>query len=62
MKELLDGTKVSSKSYYYLLDWNDNDRWKFITSNFNTNRLHRLNINEYKILWKHATTDEFNKL
>ena len=35
MKELSDGTQVTSRSYYFLLDFNDRDGWKTLVDNFN---------------------------
>lgn len=62
MKELADESKVSSKSYYFLLDWNDMDNKKFIADNFQKQRLRELNITEYMILWLNATTQEYNNM
>lgn len=60
MKTLKDGKQVSSKSYYFLLDWNEKNNWEFIIKEFNKNRLCDLNIEEYKKLWLHATNCEYN--
>lgn len=62
MKILSDGTQVSPRGYYYLLDWNDSDNWKFMHENFDNSRLHSLNIEQYKILFKHATESDFKNL
>jgi hypothetical protein len=62
MKKLSDGTLVSDRSYYFLLDWNENDNWGFLKANFNKNALNKLIRHEYQILWLHATTTEFNKI
>ena len=62
MKELADGCQVSSRSYYFLLDWNDTDNKKFISDTFKKQRLCDLNINEYMILWLMATTSEYNNM
>ena len=62
MKELEDGFKVSSSSYYFLLDWNDRDNKKFIVDKWGKHRLLELNKIEYLILWLKATTDEYNKM
>lgn len=55
MKTLADGTQVSARTYYYLLDFNDRYRWKFIIENFNKQKLHELTIEEYIKLFDHAT-------
>jgi len=55
MKELAYGTQVSARTYYYLLDFNDRDEWKFIQDNFNKTKLKDLNIREYRQLFDHAT-------
>ena len=62
MKELIDGTKVSDRSYYYLLDWNEVTGWKYILTNFDTHRLCELKIDQYKQLFAEATRDEFFKM
>jgi hypothetical protein len=62
MKTLADGTLVSSRGYYYLLDWNEQDQWKFILRTFDANRLCDLNIEQYRRLFKHATENDLNKL
>ena len=61
MKELSDGTKVSARSYYFLLDWNDTDNKTFIADHFGKHRLMDLTIEEYSILWLNATTSEYNE-
>jgi len=60
MKELSDGFEVSARSYYYLLDWNEVDEYKFITEKFNKIRLKDLILSEYKILFAHATQSDLN--
>lgn len=62
MKTLSDNTQVSSKSYYFLLDWNEQNEKKFIFETFNKHRLCDLTINEYCVLWNHATTEEYEYL
>lgn len=58
MKILIDGTKVSDRSYYFLLDWNEVDGWKFMRSTFDKYKLSELTIDEYKKLFAEATTSE----
>jgi len=55
MKELADGTQVSARTYYYLLDFNDRYNWKFIEANFNKIKLKDLTIDEYRQLFDYAT-------
>jgi hypothetical protein len=65
MKELADGTQVSPRTYYYLLDFNDRTSWKYIIENFEKNRLKDLTIKEYVELFNHATNfdkEELSKL
>ena len=60
MKTLIDGTNVSSRSYYYLLDFNDYDNWEQISSRFGVMKLHELSMSEYKELFYYAIRQEFN--
>lgn len=64
MKTLSDGTEVSARSYYYLLDWNEENRKEYIYKTFNKERLCDLTILEYRQLFCYATQIEsltFNK-
>jgi len=58
MKQLSDNTFVSSKSYYFLLDFNEINEWNFIQKKFNKNKLKDLTINEYLTLFEHASNKE----
>lgn len=60
MKTLADGFEVSARSYYYLLDWNEVNEWKFMVETFNKTKLKELTLSEYKILFSHATKTELN--
>lgn len=60
MKTLADGTEVTARTYYYLLDFNDRYEWEFIIKEFNKRRLCDLTILEYTRLFDHAT--EVDKL
>ena len=60
MKTTSDGKYVSARSYYFLLDWNEYDKKKFIYQKFGKNRLCDLTLEEYMILWLNATTEEHN--
>jgi len=62
MKVLADGKEVTSRSYYYLLDFNDRDSWKTLTQEFGLNKLHELNITQYIRLFEIATEKELNNL
>lgn len=62
MKTLADGTQVPSRTYYYLLDFNDVDNKEFIAEKFNKHRLCDLNIDEYQKLFVEATIRDDNKL
>ncbi|MCK5614703.1 hypothetical protein KAR91_73255 [Candidatus Pacearchaeota archaeon] len=62
MKELADGHKVSSRSYYFLLDWNDKNNFKFLMKVIGKNKLKDCNKQEYIKLFKMATKDELSKM
>lgn len=56
--ELKDGNTVSSRSYYYLLDFNDRDDFKEL-SKFGVTRLLGLDLQQYKALFAIAVFREF---
>ena len=58
MKTLADGTEVVARSYYFLLDWNEQDEWETLIRLFNVKRLCDLNIEQYTQLFNHATQQE----
>ena len=60
MKTLADGFEVSARSYYYLLDWNEVNEWKYIAQEFGKTRLMDLTIVEYIKLFNQATISEMN--
>ncbi len=62
MKKLADGSEVTSKSYYFLLDWNDQNKFEYMYNNLNQSGLKNLNIRQYRDLWEHATNDELQKM
>lgn len=62
MKTLKDGTEVSSRSYYFLLDFNDRDGWKTLLQEFGVMKLHELNIEQYTRLFEIATQREIENL
>lgn len=59
MKEVKDGT-ISSRIYYYLLEWNESDGWKTMLNKFNKTQLHCLTVNEICELFMFATNDDYN--
>lgn len=61
MKTLKDGSQVNSRSYYFLLDWNESNKKDFINTKFNKNSLYDLTLEQYSILWLQATTTEYNQ-
>lgn len=60
MKTLADGFNVSARSFYYLLDWNEVNEWRYIAKEFGKSRLIDLTIIEYKRLFNKATIAELN--
>lgn len=62
MKELADGHKVTSRSYYYLLDWNDNNNFKYLQNIIGKQRLCDCTKKEYKKLFEKATKFDLNKI
>lgn len=62
MKILNDKTEVSSRIYYYLLDWNESNEWEYIREEFDKGKLNELNIAEFRQLFKHASTEDYRIL
>lgn len=62
MKTLIDNKKVSSSSYYYLLDWNEHNEWNFIKDNFQKSKLKDLTISEYLELFQYVASQEIEIL
>ena len=62
MKELSDGCVVSARTYYYLLDFNERDEWKYIQEKFNKTKLNDLTFYEYLDLFKYATKTDCDRL
>ena len=54
MKKLADGNLVSSRSFYFLLDWNDNDRRQYMDAHFQNKLLRELPLPEFLQLFKYA--------
>lgn len=59
MQTLNDGTQVTSRSYYYLLDWNDWNGKKIMSKKFNKHKLRDLNFSEYQTLFNFVASQEF---
>lgn len=53
-----DGKIVPDRCWYYLLDFNDRDRWETMIENFNKERLGELTHEEFWKLFKMATEKE----
>ena len=62
MKTLKNGEQVTSRSYYFLLDFNDRDGWKTLVDNFDVKRLNDLNKEQYIKLFEIAIEAEFKLL
>lgn len=62
MKELVDGTQVTSRGYYFLLDWNDKNNKKIMTDLYDVNRQYDLTKHQYVYLMKRAMSDELKGL
>lgn len=62
MKTLADGTTVMARTYYYLLDFNDLDKWKTLFSEFGKKKLHDLTKSEYIRLFEIATKKDLENL
>ena len=62
MKELKNGERVTSRSYYFLLDFNDRDSWKTLNDNFGVMKLHDLNKEQYIRLFEMAVEAELKLL
>jgi hypothetical protein len=62
MKELKNGEQVTSRSYYFLLDFNDRDSWKTLVNGFGVTKLHELNKEQYIKLFEMAVEAELKLL
>lgn len=62
MRKLADETEVPTRTYYYLLEWNEFDNKEFIVREFAKQRLCDLNRVEFKRLLNKATTDDLNAM
>ena len=56
MKTLADGNEVTSRTFYYLLDWRDRHHdERPLQTRFGKEKLHELTLNEYINLFYEAT-------
>jgi len=62
MKELADGTQVTSRSFYFLLDWNDRNNWEVMQSLYGQMKLSQLQKHQYIYLFKKAVESELEVL
>lgn len=62
MKTLADGTQVSARSFYFLLDFNDRDDKKIMSDLYTVMRLQELTKYQYIYLFKHAVKAELKLL
>lgn len=62
MKRLSDGSEVSPRSFYYLLDFNDRDNFKTLFEVFDKKRLMDLTKHEYIKLFRIAVKRELKEL
>lgn len=62
MKTLADGNEVTARSYYFLLDWNEQNKHELMFNSFGKSRLCDLTLPEYKKLWMAATTNELKSM
>jgi len=58
MKTLIDGTQVTSRSYYFLLDFNDKTDRKIMLDLWGIEKLNALNKQQYIYLFKKAMKAE----
>lgn len=63
MKTIANGKEVTSRTFYYLLDWRDrhHDERPLIVM-FNKERLSDLTIDEYIFLFRYATEMDVKEL
>jgi len=62
MKTLSNGFEVPSRTYYYLLDWNEANDWKYIREHFNKEKLKDLTREEYNQLFLFVSRSELINL
>jgi len=62
MKELIDGSSVPSRIFYYLLDFKDRDLEFFMQTNFKKHALASLNKFEFYVYARYAFAKDLEKL
>lgn len=62
MKRLADDKEVLDRQYYYLLDWNEQDNWNYMSRTFGKIRLCDLTLIEFKRLFLHAVNEDYKRL
>ena len=62
MKILADGSQVTSRSFYFLLDFNDRNYKKIMSGLWGIMRLQELNKKQYLYLFKTAIDMEYKLL
>ena len=62
MKTLADGSQVSARGFYFLLDWNDRNNKKIMSDLYGVMRLHELTKHQYIYLMEHAMVDDLKTL
>ena len=55
MKIINGNIKVSSRSYHFLFDWNEQNKWEYLHAQYSKESLEDLTIDEYKQLFSYAT-------
>lgn len=61
MKKTLDDKEVPDRCYYYLLDWNEVNRWFALKLLTDARKLNELTYDEFWILFNHAVKKDLNK-
>jgi len=54
--------KVPPHCWVYLEGWNRKDNWEYIRDTYNTLRLDELTVEEFWVLFKHATESDIAAL
>lgn len=62
MQTLKDGTEVTSRGFYFLLDWSDNDDKQTIYGLYGVHKLRDLDKGQYTYLMKTAMDSELKSL
>ena len=62
MKTLINDSEVANRGYYFLLDWNEENKWNTMTLLFDKHRLCDLELHEYVELFGIATKNDLETL